>query len=67
MTFFPGLWADVTWAGNWIAFLDAILQASILSSTPTRDLVVPTEIEEVVIDPGLLLQFAPQNTESAGT
>ena len=45
-----GSWAEIVWKGNWITFLDTMLQASILT-TATRNLSLPVEIEKITIDP----------------
>ena len=45
-----GKWAEVNWTGDWISFLDTILQTSILCTT-SRHLALPTEFEKITIDP----------------
>lgn len=37
------------WTGNWVTFLDSILQLMVLG-TDTRDLYVPMRIQRIVID-----------------
>ncbi|KAL6257977.1 hypothetical protein P5V15_011573 [Pogonomyrmex californicus] len=39
----------ITWMGNWVAFLDNMLQMMILG-TDTKNLYVPTKIRKIVID-----------------
>uniref|UniRef100_A0A1W7RAJ9 Fatty acid synthase n=1 Tax=Hadrurus spadix TaxID=141984 RepID=A0A1W7RAJ9_9SCOR len=50
-----GSHAKVKWDGNWEAFLDAMLQISVLAN-PTRALFLPTRIQNVKIDPKILTQ-----------
>lgn len=38
------------WDGNWVAFMDTMLQMRILQKD-TRDLFVPVEIKKLVVDP----------------
>ena len=45
-----GRWAEVEWTGDWISFLDTLLQTSLLSTT-SRNLSLPVDFEKIVIDP----------------
>lgn len=45
-----GRWADLAWTGNWVSFLDTLLQTSILCTT-VRNLALPVDFERIVIDP----------------
>ncbi|XP_026810325.1 fatty acid synthase-like [Rhopalosiphum maidis] len=40
----------VKWTGNWVSFIDTLLQFELISIT-TRELRLPTHIKEIVIDP----------------
>ncbi|XP_067207655.1 fatty acid synthase-like isoform X2 [Linepithema humile] len=42
----------ITWTGNWVTFMDNMLQMSIIGKD-TRDLYIPTSIEKLVINPAL--------------
>ncbi|XP_067207291.1 fatty acid synthase-like [Linepithema humile] len=42
----------IAWTGNWVTFMDNMLQMSIIGKD-TRDLYVPTSIEKLVINPAL--------------
>lgn len=39
----------VQWFNNWVAFIDNVMQVSVLSSD-TRSLYVPTSIDKIVIN-----------------
>lgn len=41
----------LAWANNWVAFMDNMLQVRILG-LDTRNLLVPTGIRKLIIDPG---------------
>ena len=58
----PGLWAEVSWTGNWISFLDTLLQASILCTTK-RNLALPVDFERIVIDPIEFLKHVKEPKE----
>ncbi|XP_062548539.1 fatty acid synthase-like [Armigeres subalbatus] len=45
-----GSMARIQWKGNWVAFLDCLLQIGIIA-TDSRQLVVPTAIEKLCISP----------------
>jgi len=42
----------IAWGNNWVTFMDTMLQLDILGYD-TRDLYVPTSIQELVINPAL--------------
>ncbi|XP_067207658.1 fatty acid synthase-like isoform X2 [Linepithema humile] len=42
----------ITWIGNWVTFMDNMLQMCIIGKD-TRDLYIPTSIEKLVINPAL--------------
>ncbi|CAG7784754.1 unnamed protein product [Allacma fusca] len=45
-----GNWGKVDWTGDWVSFLDCILQLHILQNE-NRTLFVPTRIKKIIIDP----------------
>ena len=45
-----GKWAELAWTGNWISFLDTMLQPTLLSNT-SRNMAVPLTFESISIDP----------------
>jgi fatty acid synthase len=46
---FDGSWAEVSWRGNWVTFLDAVLQTGVLDGD--RKLFLPISIDHLTIDP----------------
>ncbi|VVC42234.1 Acyl transferase/acyl hydrolase/lysophospholipase,Ketoacyl-synthetase, C- [Cinara cedri] len=40
----------ITWTGNWVSYIDTLLQFELIS-IKSRDLYLPTYIKEVIIDP----------------
>jgi fatty acid synthase len=48
---FDGSWAEVSWQGNWVTFLDAVLQTGVLDGD--RKLFLPISIDHLSIDPSL--------------
>lgn len=54
--------ASVEWHGNWIAFMDNMLQLQILDVS-SRDLFVPIFIQRLTIDAGYHLQFAASQND----
>lgn len=54
----------VGWKDNWIVFMDNMLQLSILEYK-TRELLLPTSIKKIVIDPELHLKFLKENSKSS--
>lgn len=51
-----GATGELEWIGNWISFIDTMLQFSILGIN-TRELYLPTRMQRVCIDPKKHLQF----------
>ena len=45
-----GKWAELAWTGNWVSFLDTMLQTTILSTT-SRNMALPIDFERITIDP----------------
>lgn len=54
----------IEWNGNWIAFMDNMLQMQILS-VDTRNLYVPTAIKRVVVDAKKHIAYTQNFTEGA--
>ncbi|XP_055643690.1 fatty acid synthase-like [Toxorhynchites rutilus septentrionalis] len=54
--------ARIEWKGNWIAFLDCMLQLSIIA-VDTRTLMVPTAIESLTIYPKYHLSLMSQDRD----
>ncbi|KAH1010150.1 fatty acid synthase [Dendroctonus ponderosae] len=52
----------ISWDGNWVCFIDNMLQLKILQED-TRMLYVPTGIERIIIDPKRHLEFAKKINE----
>ncbi|RZC40858.1 Ketoacyl-synt C, ketoacyl-synt, and/or PS-DH domain containing protein, partial [Asbolus verrucosus] len=52
----------IKWEGNWITFMDKMLQMRILQMD-TRSLYVPTGIQKIVIDPWELLNLVGDSSE----
>ncbi|CAG7786560.1 unnamed protein product, partial [Allacma fusca] len=50
-----GIWAKVRWQGEWVSFIDAILQATLLRNA-TRDLYVPLRIQKLTINPNEIME-----------
>ena len=57
-----GNWADITWTGSWVSFLDAMLQTSLLCTT-SRNLAVPIDFERIIIDPVVFRKHLKQPEE----
>ncbi|XP_075746848.1 fatty acid synthase-like isoform X2 [Rhipicephalus microplus] len=47
----------LTWSGNWVAFIDTMLQITLLYNTK-RNLKLPTKIQSCIIDPSAHASFA---------
>lgn len=47
-----GVYGHLKWTGDWVSYIDTMLQMSILSS-PGRGLCLPTRIKSLVIDPAI--------------
>lgn len=56
--------AMVEWHGNWIAFMDNMLQLQILNLVDSRELFVPVYIQRLTIDAGYHLRFAAKHKDS---
>ncbi|XP_044747246.1 fatty acid synthase-like [Coccinella septempunctata] len=41
---------DILWNNNWICFVDFVLQFTVISKN-TQDLVIPTKLQKLIIDP----------------
>lgn len=54
----------VAWKDNWIIFMDNMLQLKILEFS-TRELLLPTAIKKIVIDPQLHLKCIKQNEQKS--
>ncbi|XP_012270411.1 fatty acid synthase [Orussus abietinus] len=57
-----GISGVLTWSSDWIAFIDTMLQFSILSQS-TRDLYLPTRLQYVAINPALHKQLVAEVKE----
>lgn len=47
---YAGKSGGLEWTGNWISFIDTMLQFSILG-LKTKELYLPTRMQRVIIDP----------------
>lgn len=56
---------ELEWIGNWITFIDTMLQFSILGRN-TRELYLPTRMQRVLIDPRKHRQAVEAIQEGAG-
>ncbi|CAG7734024.1 unnamed protein product [Allacma fusca] len=57
-----GIWAKVRWHGEWVSFIDAVLQATLLRNE-TRDLYVPLRIQKLTINPNEIMEhLAPSDS-----
>lgn len=48
--YFLGSKGKVVWTGNWVSYIDTLLQFELIS-IKSRELRLPTYIKEVIIDP----------------
>lgn len=55
----------IAWEQNWVTFMDCMLQMQILR-TDTNSLLVPTEIQKVVLDPTLHAQHIARESTQTG-
>lgn len=46
-----GMHGELEWTGNWVSFMDTILQFGIVGDVQQRELYLPTRVQRVVIDP----------------
>lgn len=60
-----GIAGELEWIGNWITFIDTMLQFSILGRN-TRELYLPTRMQRVLIDPRKHRQVVESVQEGAG-
>lgn len=60
-----GSCGELEWIGNWITFIDTMLQFSILGKN-TRELYLPTRMQRVLIDPRKHRQAVEAVQEGAG-
>lgn len=60
-----GTTGELAWSGNWVSFLDTMLQMSILSKE-SRCLRVPTRIQSICIDPTVHSQQSYMVKEKEG-
>jgi len=59
-----GVRGKLEWNGNWISYIDTMLQFSILG-LKTKELYLPTRIQKVIIDPVKhlnIVESLPQNS-----
>lgn len=52
------------WIGNWISFIDTMLQFSILG-LKTKELYLPTRMQKIIIDPLKHLKIVESLSESS--
>jgi len=55
---------QLEWIGNWISFIDTMLQFSILG-LKVKELYLPTRIQRVIIDPAKHLEFIENLPENS--
>jgi fatty acid synthase len=60
-----GVSGKLQWQGNWISFMDTMLQFSILGQS-TRELYLPTRIQKVIINTKKHKQIAEALSEGEG-
>jgi len=59
-----GVSGKLDWSGNWITFMDTMLQFSILG-LKVKELYLPTRMQKIIIDPAKHLEFVqslPKNS-----
>jgi len=59
-----GISGKLDWIGNWITYIDTMLQFSILG-LKTKELYLPTRMQRVIIDPAKHLEYIetlPENS-----
>jgi len=52
------------WNGNWISYIDTMLQFSILG-LKTKELYLPTRLQKIIVDPVKHLKIAESLSESS--
>mgnify|MGYP000564923701 FL=1 len=50
MPLFPGIYGHLKWTGDWVSYIDTMLQMSILAR-PGGGLCLPTRIKSLQVDP----------------
>lgn len=60
-----GISGKLNWIGNWISFIDTMLQFSILG-LKTKELYLPTRMQRVIIDPAKHLETIENLPENGG-
>ena len=56
-----GTKGELKWTGEWVSFLDTMLQLSVLR-LPGRGLRLPTRVRSLLIDPSIHLEKAKEGT-----
>lgn len=64
--FLSGSRGKVTWTGNWVSYIDTLLQFELIS-IKTRELRLPTYIKEIIIDPVYHKQVAERSSNPNGS
>jgi len=64
--FVLGSKGKVAWTGNWVSYIDTLLQFELIS-IKTRELRLPTYIKEVIIDPVYHKQVAKGSSNTKGS
>lgn len=62
--FYLGTSGKLEWIGNWISFIDTMLQFSILG-LKVKELYLPTRMQRVIIDPAKHLEFIESLEENS--
>lgn len=61
LLWFIGTKGELKWTGEWVSFLDTMLQLSVLR-LPGRGLRLPTRVRSLRIDPSIHLESAKQGS-----
>jgi len=64
--YFSGSKGKVAWTGNWVSYIDTLLQFELIS-IKTRELRLPTYIKEVIIDPVYHKQVVKGSANTKGS
>jgi len=59
-----GVQGKLEWNGNWISYIDTMLQFSILG-LKTKELYLPTRIQKIIFDPVKHLKIVESTAESS--
>lgn len=62
--FYLGISGQLEWTGNWVTFIDTMLQFSILG-LKVKELYLPTRMQRVIIDPVKHLEFIESLEENS--